>query len=92
MPTKPLHWLVSLPHTWKETFTAEGVSDREEKTTGHSYSGTVQREGGAPSLCSVTQAGNPRLTLGAVLCSTLFLPHHPPREELRPWLDVLLQD
>lgn len=31
---------------WKEMFTAEGVSDREEKTTGHSYSETMQREGG----------------------------------------------
>ena len=39
---------------WKETLTAEGVSDREEKTTGHSYSGTEQREGGAHSLCTMS--------------------------------------
>lgn len=78
MPTKPLHWLVNLPHMWKEMFTAEGVSDREEKTTGHSYSETMQREGGGtrPLQCH-TGWKFPHLTLGAVLRSTHFLPHHP---------------
>ena len=57
MPTKPLHWLVSLPHMGKEMFKAEGVSDSEEKTMGHSYSETMQREGGGTRLLYyVTQA------------------------------------
>ena len=41
----------------KEMFKAEGVSDSEEKTMGHRYSETMQREGGGTRLLYyVTQA------------------------------------
>ena len=80
MPKKSLHWLLSLPQMQVKMFNTEGGSDNEEKTLGHGYSGTIQREGGEHQILRLGshKLENPTSPTGeAPLRATHFLPYHP---------------